>query len=267
MGRVFHITAGRVARNLLASRPQVASPALRPLLSAFTSRWGSPPELKRRDLWTSVAAAASEGDQPEIVSSIEDLLVGDEIVGRVTNIRPFGAFVDIGIGKDGLVHISQLSYDFIERPEDCVSVGEEVRVRVMEVDTQRQQFSLSMKLGDAPPRQERFRSKEESLPEGLEENMIYEGTVTKVVPFGAFIDLGPGKEGLLHISEMSYDFVESPNDVVSVGDNVQVRVLQMDRQRNRLSLTMRLDGGGGGGGGGGRRRRDEFDDYDDGNFY
>ena len=142
----------------------------------------------------------------------------------------FGAFVDLG-GVDGLVHVSELSWKHVDHPGEVVAVGQEVEVEVLDVDLERERVSLSLKATQEDP----WKEFERTSTAGS----IIDGQVTKLVPFGAFIRVAPGIEGLVHISEISHEHVDSPESVLSVGDEVQVKVIDVDVSRRRVSLSMR----------------------------
>ena len=167
--------------------------------------------------------------------SLEELQPGTELTGIVRNIQPFGAFVDIGAETDGLVHISELRDDFVEKVEDVVQVGDVVTVRVKEVDAERGRISLTMRSPESASEPRRKRLPLDAIEEGQE----YTGIVTSVVKFGAFVDIGAVTDGLVHISELSDARVNRVEDVVEVGQEVTVRVLSVDPARKRISLTMR----------------------------
>jgi small subunit ribosomal protein S1 len=154
--------------------------------------------------------------------------------GTVSSIVNFGAFVDLG-GVDGLVHVSELSWKHVDHPSEVVTVGEEVEVEVLDVDLERERVSLSLKATQEDPWKE-FERKYQA-------GEIIEGQVTKLVPFGAFVRVAQGIEGLVHISELSDQHVESPEAVLSVGDEVRVKVIDVDVSRRRISLSMRQVGG------------------------
>jgi predicted RNA-binding protein with RPS1 domain len=161
---------------------------------------------------------------------LSQLRVGDTVEGTVTGIAAFGVFVDIGVGKDGLVHISELSETRVERAEDAVQVGQTYTFKLLEVDAEGTRISLSLR-----------RAQRAQRMQSLEKNQILEGTVSGISPFGAFVDIGVGRDGLVHISELSDERVAKVEDVVKVGDRVQVRVLDADSQSKRISLSMRLE--------------------------
>jgi small subunit ribosomal protein S1 len=165
---------------------------------------------------------------------LESLKKGERRKGVVSSIVNFGAFVDLG-GVDGLVHVSELSWKHVDHPSEVATVGEEVEVEVLDVDLERERVSLSLKATQEDPWKE-FERKYQA-------GEIITGEVTKLVPFGAFVRVAAGIEGLVHISELSDSHVESPEQVLSVGDEVRVRVIDVDVSRRRISLSMRQVGG------------------------
>src|SRR6266508_3224358 len=177
---------------------------------------------------------------------VKDLEPGMELEGRVTSIALYGIFVDIGVGRDGLVHISEMSDSRIDSPSDIVQIGDTVKVRVKSVEPDGRRISLTMRSKDrsGQPR-ERGRKKPDLDREKLASLRIgdnVEGTVTGIAPFGVFVDIGVGKDGLVHISELSDSRVAKVEDAVKVGDKVTVRVLEIDSGSKRISLSMRLQG-------------------------
>jgi small subunit ribosomal protein S1 len=162
---------------------------------------------------------------------LESLRKGERRNGVVSSIVNFGAFVDIGGGVDGLVHVSELSWKHVDHPSEVASVGQEVDVEVLDVDLDRERVSLSLKATQEDPWRE-FERKHQM-------GEIIPGTVTKLVPFGAFVRVGEGIEGLVHISELSDQHVESPEQVVQVGEQVRVKVVDVDVSRRRISLSTR----------------------------
>ncbi len=165
---------------------------------------------------------------------LESLRKGERRKGVVSSIVNFGAFVDLG-GVDGLVHVSELSWKHVDHPSEVVAVGQEVEVEVLDVDLERERVSLSLKATQEDPWKE-FERKYQA-------GEIVAGQVTKLVPFGAFVRVAAGIEGLVHISELSDAHVESPEQVLSVGDEVRVKVIDVDVSRRRVSLSMRQVGG------------------------
>lgn len=161
------------------------------------------------------------------------LKVGVELTGTITRIQPFGAFVDLG-GLEGLVHISELSYARVLHPREVVNEGEEVKVKVLDVKNlgkKRERIALSIKATQPDPW--------DRVLEQFREGSMVTGSVVSVQDFGAFVRLAPGVEGLVHVSELSEKHVSHPRDVVSVGQEVTVRVLSIDKERKRMALSMK----------------------------
>lgn len=150
--------------------------------------------------------------------------------GVVSSIVNFGAFVDLG-GVDGLVHVSELSWKHIDHPNEVVEVGTPVTVEVLEVDMERERVSLSLKATQEDPWQ--------TFARLHQIGQIVPGKVTKLVPFGSFVRVGDGIEGLVHVSELAERHVEIPEQVVSVGDDVMVKVIDIDLERRRVSLSLK----------------------------
>lgn len=172
--------------------------------------------------------------RPEVNKDrLASMKVGDVVEGEITGYAPFGAFADIGVGKDGLIHVSELAEGRVEKPEDAVKVGDRFQFKVLEVDPDGTRISLSLR-----------RAQRTQKMQGLEPGQVLEGTVSGIAPFGAFVDIGVGRDGLVHISALSTSRVNKVEDVVKVGDRVQVRVLEVDQQSKRISLTMRIDDSG-----------------------
>ena len=174
-----------------------------------------------------VLEEARRAERQEILSKLRK---GMRLKGTVSSIVDFGAFVDLG-GIDGLVHISELSWNHVNHPSEVVKVGQEVEVEVLDVDLNRERISLGLKQTTEDP----WRTLVKKYPVGV----IVEGSVTKLVSFGAFVDLGDGVEGLVHISEMASKHVDTPSQVCSMGDTVQVKVMEIDLDRRRISLSMK----------------------------
>jgi small subunit ribosomal protein S1 len=165
---------------------------------------------------------------------LESLQKGERRKGTVSSIVNFGAFVDLG-GVDGLVHVSELSWKHVDHPSEVVAVGQDVEVEILDVDLERERVSLSLKATQEDPWKE-FERKYSA-------GEIIDGQVTKLVPFGAFVRVAQGIEGLVHISEISDQHIDSPESVLSVGDQVRVKVIEVDVPRRRISLSMRQVGG------------------------
>jgi ribosomal protein S1 len=191
---------------------------------------------KRNRLIVSQRAAQDEDRARQREELFEKLKVGDLITGKVSGLTSYGAFVNLG-GADGLIHISELSWDRINNVSDMLSVGDEVRVKVIKLDPELSRISLSLRQLSEDP----WDTIEDRFPPGK----VVEGEVTKTKKYGAFLQIADGVEGLLHISELSWDHVERTEDVLKVGEQVKVMVLSADRSRRRISLSLRqLHGGG-----------------------
>jgi len=161
---------------------------------------------------------------------LDNLEKGMRVSGKVSSIVSFGAFVNLG-GIDGLIHISELSWCHVEKPSEVLSVGDEVDVEILEVDKERERISLSLKACQADPW--------EQLSRDVQVGEVINGVVTKLVPFGAFVQVRPGIEGLIHISELSRRHVEQPDEVVSVNQEIEVKVIDIDIDRRRISLSLK----------------------------
>ena len=161
---------------------------------------------------------------------LDDLVPGKTVTGVVSNIVDFGAFVDLD-GIDGLIHISELSWSHVNHPSELLEIGQEVEVKVLDVDRDRQRISLGLKQTQADPWQR--------VLESYQQGDVVHGRATKVVTFGAFVEILQGVEGLVHISELAERHVENPREVVSQGDHVLVRIIEIDPERRRLSLSMK----------------------------
>ena len=157
---------------------------------------------------------------------LADLVVGSQTRGKVVGLAKFGAFVDIGAVTDGLVHISELSKKRVGTVEEVVKQGDTVDVWIKEVDPKTKRISLSMRERALHPMDK------------LKRGEVIEGTVTSITKYGVFVDIGSETEGLVHISEMSNSFVDNPREIVSVGETIEVRIKEVDRQRERISLSM-----------------------------
>ncbi len=167
---------------------------------------------------------------------LNSLQKGEIRAGVVSSIVNFGAFVDLG-GVDGLVHVSELSWKHIDHPSEVVEVGDNVEVEVLDVDLDRERVSLSLKATQEDPWQKFAREHEVGE--------VVDGQVTKLVPFGAFVKVADGIEGLVHISELADRHVEVPEAVVNVGDQIEVKVIDIDTVRRRISLSLKQAQAGG----------------------
>jgi small subunit ribosomal protein S1 len=177
---------------------------------------------------------------------LNQLAKGQIRKGVVSSIVNFGAFVDLG-GVDGLVHVSELSWKHIDHPSEVVEVGQEVTVEVLDVDMDRERVSLSLKATQEDPWQHFARTHQLG--------QVVPGKVTKLVPFGAFVRVSQGIEGLVHISELAERHVEQPEQVVKVGDEIFVKVIDIDLERRRISLSLKQANASG------AAAQEEFDPY------
>jgi small subunit ribosomal protein S1 len=175
--------------------------------------------------------AVLEEERKEVREQILGRLEPGQVVeGQISNIVDFGAFVDLE-GIDGLIHISELSWSHVNHPSEVLSIGDTVTVKVLDIDRERQRISLGLKQTQEDPWQRVLNE--------YKEGDTVEGKVTKIVAFGAFVQILPGVEGLVHISELAQHHVESPAEVVRPGDEVQVKILEVDDARRRLSLSVK----------------------------
>jgi small subunit ribosomal protein S1 len=187
-------------------------------------------DRNRNNVVLSRRAFLEESQSEGRKSFLQGLTKGERRKGAVSSIVNFGAFVDLG-GVDGLVHVSELSWKHVDHPGEVVTVGQEVEVEVLDVDLDRERVSLSLKATQEDPWKEFERR--------YQAGEIIEGQVTKLVPFGAFVRVAAGIEGLVHISELSHEHVDTPESVLSVGDDVRAKVIDVDVPRRRVSLSMR----------------------------
>ena len=155
------------------------------------------------------------------------LSVGQQVKGTVKRVTEFGAFVDIGVGRDGLVHISELSSKRVGKVSDVLQEGLVVDLWIKKLDRDRNRISLTM----IEPGQRTIRD--------LQKGEVVEGTVTRILPYGAFVDIGIGRDALLHVREMGEGFIAKPEDVVQVGQLVETRVIEIARRRSRVDLSMK----------------------------
>jgi len=175
--------------------------------------------------------AALDTDQRNSQSqAIGDLHEGEILTGTVQRITNFGVFVNIG-GVDGLVHISELAWHHVENPEDLVKSGDEVQVKILKIDSNAGRISLSIKAAQSSPWEEAAGQ--------FQPDEVTTGIVRRLADFGAFVELAPGIEGLVHVSQISNEHVAHPSDVLHEGDEVQVRILAVEPERKRISLTMK----------------------------
>ena len=162
--------------------------------------------------------------------ALKTLQAGDVVEGKVARLTNFGAFVDLG-GIDGLVHVSEISYERVEKPADVLKVGQEVTVKILSVDADRERVSLSIKATLPEP----WDGIEEKAPQGA----VLDGKVKRLTSFGAFVEVFPGVEGLVHISQISHQHIATPNDVLKVGQEIKVKVLDVRPDEKRLALSIK----------------------------
>jgi small subunit ribosomal protein S1 len=184
----------------------------------------------RNNVVLSRRAHLEEALAEERTEFLDNLHEGEVRDGTVSSVVNFGAFVDLG-GMDGLVHVSELSWQHVNHPSELVKVGDEVKVKVLEVDRDRERISLSIRQTTEDPW--------DVFAGNTEVGDVVEGSVTKTVPFGAFVSVADGVEGLVHVSEIAVHRVESPELELSIGQKVQVKITEKDDERRRVSLSIK----------------------------
>lgn len=184
---------------------------------------------KNRVILSHKAVVEQELDKKkkEAVSSLQ---AGDVVEGTVQRLTDFGAFVNVG-GVDGLVHISQISHDRVEQPSDVLTEGQTVKVKVLSVDADTQRISLSMKAVQPGPWS--------NVSNQVKVGDILDGKVKRLVTFGAFVEIFPGVEGLVHVSQIANRHVKNPNEVLNIGQDVKVKVLEVHSEEKRISLSIK----------------------------
>lgn len=193
-------------------------------------------DKNRNNVVLSRRAYLEETQKEQREDFLANLTPGEVRSGVVSSVVNFGAFVDLG-GMDGLIHVSELSWKHVDHPGSVVAVGDEVTVQVLEVDLDRERISLSLKATQQDPWQEFASSHRVG-------ELVY-GRVTKLVPFGSFVQVGDGIEGLVHISEMSAHHIDLPEQVVTPGEELWVKIIDIDLQRRRISLSIKQAAEGG----------------------
>jgi small subunit ribosomal protein S1 len=187
-------------------------------------------DRNRRRLILSERAASSETRQSIKERVIEELKEGDICTGRVTSLADFGAFVNIN-GADGLVHLSEISWDRVQHPSEVLEVGQEVQVKVINIDRERKRIGLSLRALQNDPWQRKV--------EKFKVGQLVEGVITRLAKFGAFARLEGDLEGLIHISEISEKRIEHPKEVLHEGDVVTLRIIRIDADQRRIGLSLR----------------------------
>ncbi|ANK59570.1 MULTISPECIES: 30S ribosomal protein S1 [Loigolactobacillus] len=171
---------------------------------------------------------AQKAEQREKI--LATIKAGDTVEGTVARLTNFGAFVDLG-GIDGLVHVSEISYERVAKPSDVLKVGQQLKVKVLAVDPEKNRISLSLKALLPEP----WDGIEDKAPAGT----VLEGTVKRLTTFGAFVEVFPGVEGLVHISQISHEHIATPNEVLSEGETIKVKVLEVKPEAHRLALSIK----------------------------
>jgi len=179
-----------------------------------------------------VSEAANGVPEPEIKvippkTIVRKLTVGQEVRGRVRRLADFGAFIDIGVGTDALVHVSELSQKRVNKPKDMLSVGDEVTAWIKSLDKERNRISLTLISPDTVTIRD------------LKTGQVVKGTITRIEKYGAFADIGIGYDGMIHVKEMAHGYVTQPSDVVAIGQEIEAEVLKVNRRRGQIDLSMR----------------------------
>ncbi len=193
-------------------------------------------DKNRNNVVLSRRAWLEENQKEQREEFLHDLRPGEVRKGVVSSVVNFGAFVDLG-GMDGLIHVSELSWKHVDHPGSIVTVGDEIDVQVLEIDMSRERISLSLKATQQDPWEEFATAHQVG-------ELVY-GRVTKLVPFGSFVQVGEGIEGLVHISEMSAHHVDLPEQVVTPAEELWVKIIDLDLQRRRISLSIKQAAEGG----------------------
>ena len=186
------------------------------------------PSENRLILSHKAVVEAEKAKQKEAL--LADLYEGQEVEGKVARLTDFGAFVDLG-GIDGLVHVSEISHGHVGKPSDVLSVGDTVNVRILSVDADKERVSLSIK--DTLP------GPWTNIEEQAAVGSVLTGTVKRLTSFGAFVEVFPGVEGLIHISQISHKHIATPHEVLQEGDEVQVKVLEVNPSEHRIALSIK----------------------------
>ena len=187
-------------------------------------------DRQRRRLVMSQREAQREWEEKRKAELLENLNEGDVIKGRVSGLRDFGAFIDLG-GADGLVHISELAWYRVNHPREVLDIGDEIDVEILKLDKKKQRISLSRKRLVGNPW--------DTAEERYGANQLVEGKITRIVDYGAFAELEPGVEGLLHVSQLARTNVENVTDVVKEGETHLLRVVSLDIKRQRIGLSLK----------------------------
>lgn len=173
------------------------------------------------------AETEAESAETDTQGNVRILSVGQQVTGTIKRIADFGAFVDIGVGRDGLIHISELSVRRVGKVTDVLAEGQEVTAWIKKLDRDRNRISLTL----IDPNTKTIRD--------LNKDDLVQGTVTRILPYGAFVDIGIGRDALLHVREMGVGYVAKPEDVVKVGDTIESRIIELSRRRGRVDLSLK----------------------------
>ena len=187
-------------------------------------------DRERRRLILSERAASNESRQSIKERVIDDLTIGESYTGRVTSLANFGAFVNIN-GADGLVHLSEISWERVQQPNEVLEVGQEVKVKVISIDKEKKRIGLSLRQLSEDPWKSRI--------EQFQVGQLLEGKITRLTKFGAFARLEGDIEGLIHVSEISDQRIEHPKEALNEGDTVILRIIRIDADRRRIGLSLR----------------------------
>ncbi|MTD38946.1 30S ribosomal protein S1 [Erwinia sp. CPCC 100877] len=174
-----------------------------------------------------VVEAEKDAKKKDILESLHD---GDIVEGKVARLTDFGAFIDLG-GIDGLVHVSEIAHQHVGKPSDVLSVGDDVKVKILSVNPETERVSLSIKETLAGPW--------EGIAKKAPVGSVLEGTVKRLTSFGAFVEIFPGAEGLVHISQISHKHIATPHEVLQEGQTVQVKVLEVNPEEHRIALSIK----------------------------
>ncbi|GAY73044.1 SSU ribosomal protein S1p [Lentilactobacillus kosonis] len=175
----------------------------------------------------SVLEAKNAANREKLMSTLHE---GDVVEGKVARLTDFGAFVDLG-GIDGLVHVSQIAYERVNKPSDVLKVGQEVKVKVLSVDFDKNRISLSIKQTLPEPW--------DNIEEKAAAGEVLDGTVKRLTDFGAFVEVFPGVEGLVHISQIAHEHIATPGDVLSEGETLRLKFLMLILKEKRLALSIK----------------------------
>ncbi|MFD2701641.1 30S ribosomal protein S1 [Paenibacillus shunpengii] len=241
-GEVFEVTVSDVVKGGVVADVGVrgfipASMVERHFVEDFSDYKGRTLRVKVKELdreankvilsQKDVLEAEFEANKQKVIAELKE---GQEIEGTVQRLTQFGAFVDVG-GVDGLVHVSEIAWNHVDKPADVLSEGDKVNVKVLKVDPEKGKISLSIKAAQPGPW--------ETASTQFNTGDIVSGVVKRLVQFGAFVEIAPGVEGLVHISQISHKHIGTPNEVLKEGQEVQVKILELSTAEQRASLSIK----------------------------